>query len=168
MKTVICNANVNRFWKLLYCYIVTLGIDDMDQFPCHLLREIGEHVKHGPVLLFLWVCIEYLCQTSHPIGLFSVGTSSKRSDFRSDCGFFGRIMIKPTDCCLSISTSTLFCLSVFLHLILLIFPVHFRGFYFCPYRTFGKISIHTQGVTLGYGDIAPFGAFAIKTSKSRC
>ncbi len=48
----------------------------------------------------------------------------KRSDFRSDCGFFGRIIIKPTDCCLSISISTLFCLSVFLHLILLIVCQH--------------------------------------------
>ena len=27
--------------------------------------------------------------------------------------------------------------------------VHFHGFYFCPFRTFDKISIHTQGVTLG-------------------
>ena len=27
--------------------------------------------------------------------------------------------------------------------------VNFHGFYFCPYRTFEKITIHTQGVTLG-------------------
>lgn len=65
---------------------------------------------------------------------FSVGTSSngrnivKRSDFRSDCGFFGRIMIKPTDCSHSISTSALFCLSVFLHLILPIVCLHSEAF----------------------------------------
>ena len=27
--------------------------------------------------------------------------------------------------------------------------VNFHGFYFCPYRTFEKITIQTQGVTLG-------------------
>ena len=48
----------------------------------------------------------------------------KRSDFWSDFGFFGRIMIKPTDCSLSISTLTRFCLSVFLHSILLIVCQH--------------------------------------------
>ena len=48
----------------------------------------------------------------------------KRSVFRSDYGFFGRILIKPTVCSLSISTSTQFCLSVFLHLILLIVCRH--------------------------------------------
>lgn len=53
-----------------------------------------------------------------------------RSDIikRSDCGLFGRIMIKPTDCSLSISTSILFCLSVFLHLILLIVCLHSEVF----------------------------------------
>ena len=34
LLSVICYRNANRFRKLLYCYIVTLGIDDMDQSPC--------------------------------------------------------------------------------------------------------------------------------------
>ena len=37
------------------------------------------------------VCTDYLCQICRPIGLFSVGISSN-----------GRIMIKPTDCSLSV------------------------------------------------------------------
>jgi hypothetical protein len=60
---------------------------------------------------------------------FSILTDSgrnifKRSDFRSDCVLFGRIMTKPTDCSLSISISNLSCLLVFLHLILLIVCRH--------------------------------------------
>lgn len=72
-----------------------------------------------------------MCQTYRPIGLFSVGTSSNGRifgrisgrivDFRSD-------YVKPTDCSLSISTSTLFCLSVFLHLILLVVCLHSEVF----------------------------------------
>lgn len=41
------------------------------------------------------VCTDYLCQIYCPIGLFSVGISSNGR-------IFGRIMIKPTDCSLSV------------------------------------------------------------------
>ena len=57
------------------------------------------------------------CIFSRSFGRFSVGTSSNGR-------FFGRIMIKPTDCCLLISISNLSCLLVFLHLILLIVCRH--------------------------------------------
>ena len=67
------------------------------------------------------VCTDYLCQIYRPIGLFSVGISSNGR-------IFGRIMIKPTDCSHSISTSALFCLSVFLHLILPIVCLHSEVF----------------------------------------
>ena len=67
-------------------------------------------------------------QQNHLSGrLFSVGASSNGRifgrivDFRSD-------YVKPTDCSLSISTSTLFCLSVFLHLILLVVCLHSEVF----------------------------------------
>ena len=67
-------------------------------------------------------------QQNHLSGrLFSVGALSNDRifgrivDFRSD-------YVKPTDCSLSISTSTLFCLSVFLHLILLVVCLHSEVF----------------------------------------
>lgn len=59
---------------------------------------------------------------------FSVGTSSNGRIFGRIVVFFGRIMIKPTDCSHSISTSALFCLSVFLHLILPIVCLHSEVF----------------------------------------
>ena len=63
--------------------------------------------------LFFWgERIEYLCQTYHPIVLFSVGISSNGRIFGRIMDFSVGFMIKPPDCSLSISTSTLFCQSV--------------------------------------------------------
>ena len=78
--------------------------------PCSSLRDLILFPNNIFPLLWYWISVSGIPFYWSVFGRNIV----KRSDCRSDCGFFGRIIIKPTDYSLSISISTLFCLSVFL------------------------------------------------------
>ena len=105
--------HTQSYWTWV-CLFLSVQLLDAAIFLVRLLETLSCFLI--TYFIFIWVCIEYLCQTYRSIVLFLVGISSNGRNIvkRSDCGFFGRIMIKPTDCSLSISISTLFCLSVFL------------------------------------------------------